>query len=316
MGRTAAGTEGTRIEHRDEARKRHVLYCLLACTRYHAREGVQTHRANVTDRPRGSRGACAQAGVVVTHSCPLRGVDRAQVSESMTPPPAASHAARPRALPFRPVPVELGPALGRLLGARAWSRLRFLVDVIVLYLAASAALFAATPAHGTASSHVLAAGFPLLVLVFLHTRRGSDDRLYGSLLDTAANVLGIVSISAMLTVAIDSMLGGIHPLDIAVRLWLFSAVYLGVARMVLLSVRRQAVRTDTFATPTLVVGAGMVGDHLVKRLLAEPSYGLRPVGFLDSDPLPRVTRRLRRCCPCSVASTTSALRSSRPGPGR
>ena len=57
--------------------------------------------------------------------------------------------------------------------------------------------------------------------------------------------------------------------------------------MVLLSVRRQAIRTDAFATPTLIVGAGLVGEHLVRRLVSEPRYGLRPVGFLDSDPLPR-----------------------------
>jgi exopolysaccharide biosynthesis polyprenyl glycosylphosphotransferase len=35
-----------------------------------------------------------------------------------------------------------------------------------------------------------------------------------------------------------------------------------------------------------VIGAGAVGEHLVKRLSADPRYGLRPVGFLDSDPPP------------------------------
>jgi exopolysaccharide biosynthesis polyprenyl glycosylphosphotransferase len=204
----------------------------------------------------------------------------------MTPPPAATTAAQPRTLPLRTVPFEFGTALGRLLGARSWSRLRFLVDVLVLYLAASAALFANAPAADTASNHVFAACFPLLVLGALYARRGPDDRLSASLLDTAANVLGIVSISAMVAVSIDLTLGGAHPLDMAVRLWLFSAVYLGVARMVLLSIRRQAVRTDAFATATLIVGAGVVGEHLVKRLQAESRYGLRPVGFLDSDPLP------------------------------
>jgi exopolysaccharide biosynthesis polyprenyl glycosylphosphotransferase len=205
----------------------------------------------------------------------------------MTPPPAATHAAHTRTLPLRPVPLEFGNALGRLLGARSWSRLRFLVDVLVLYLAASAALFAEAPKDATVSNHVLVAGFPLLVLTFLHARRSPDDRLYGSLLDTAVNVLGVVSISAMLSVSIGLMLGGQHPLDIAVRLWLFSVVYLGVARTVLVSIRRHAVNTDAFATSTLIVGAGVVGDHLVKRLQAEPRYGLRPVGFLDADPLPR-----------------------------
>jgi exopolysaccharide biosynthesis polyprenyl glycosylphosphotransferase len=33
-----------------------------------------------------------------------------------------------------------------------------------------------------------------------------------------------------------------------------------------------------------------VGEHLVKRLFGEPRYGLRPVGFLDADPLPKSDR--------------------------
>jgi exopolysaccharide biosynthesis polyprenyl glycosylphosphotransferase len=36
---------------------------------------------------------------------------------------------------------------------------------------------------------------------------------------------------------------------------------------------------------TLIIGAGRVGGQLAELLLAHPSYGLRPVGFLDSDPL-------------------------------
>ena len=34
----------------------------------------------------------------------------------------------------------------------------------------------------------------------------------------------------------------------------------------------------------------MVGAQLVKRLTSEPGYGLRPVGFLDSDPHARRKR--------------------------
>ena len=205
----------------------------------------------------------------------------------MTPPPAATQAAaQTRTLPFRPAQVDFERAFEGLLGARNGSRIRFLVDVVVLYLAASVALFADAPAHTAASSRVLAAGFPPLVLMFLYLRRSPDDRLDGSLLDTAVNVLGVVSICAMLSVSVDLMLGDKHPLEIAVRLWLFSLVYLGASRMVLVSIRRRAVRSGRFATSTLVVGAGVVGDHLVRRLLAEPRYGLRPVAFLDADPLP------------------------------
>jgi exopolysaccharide biosynthesis polyprenyl glycosylphosphotransferase len=206
----------------------------------------------------------------------------------MTPPPAATHAARAGTLNVRPARVRFIPSsAAQILGARAWSRLRFLVDVVVLYLASSAALFAAEPRLAGVENDLVAATFPVLVLGILHMRQAPDNRLYGSLLETAANVLGVVSLSAMLTVAIDSMLGGHHPLAITIRLWIFSVVYLGVARMMLLSIRRKAVGTEAFATPTLIIGAGVIGEHLVRRLQGEPRYGLRPVGFLDADPLPR-----------------------------
>jgi exopolysaccharide biosynthesis polyprenyl glycosylphosphotransferase len=36
---------------------------------------------------------------------------------------------------------------------------------------------------------------------------------------------------------------------------------------------------------TLIVGAGRVGHLAAERLLSEPQFGLRPIGFLDKDPL-------------------------------
>jgi exopolysaccharide biosynthesis polyprenyl glycosylphosphotransferase len=171
------------------------------------------------------------------------------------------------------------------------------VDVVVLYLAASAALFAPSSVRIGSEDRLVAAIFPLVVLGLMRARRSPDERLNGSLIDTWAHVVGIVSLSAMITIALDSMIGVVHPVGLAVRLWLFSVVYLGAARVMLQTTRRQAVRVEAFATPTLIVGAGVVGDHLVKRLVAEPSYGLRPVGFLDSDPLPRSDRRDGRFIP-------------------
>src|SRR5947209_8632261 len=167
----------------------------------------------------------------------------------MTAPPAATHAAESGAIALRSAPAKFASSsIGRMLGARAWGRLRFLVDVVVLYLASSAALFADSSVRGDGTDQIVAAGFPLLAIAILYARRGPDERLYGSLLDTATHVLGVVSLAAMLTIALDSLLGAAHPLGLALRLWVFSLVYLGAARMVLLSVRRQAIRADAFAT--------------------------------------------------------------------
>jgi exopolysaccharide biosynthesis polyprenyl glycosylphosphotransferase len=177
----------------------------------------------------------------------------------------------------------------RLLNRRDWGRLRLLIDVLVLYMAATLALLGDTSSRSTPSSRWLAAAFPVLVAVAIRARRAPDDRLNASTLDTIMNVLGVVSLSVMLAISVNSVLGGAHALGLATRLWLFAVVYLGIARAMLVSARKHAIRSATFATPTLIVGAGVIGSHLAHRLFAEPSYGLRPVAFLDANPLPVAT---------------------------
>jgi exopolysaccharide biosynthesis polyprenyl glycosylphosphotransferase len=206
----------------------------------------------------------------------------------MSTPPASTQVAPPSTIEARPKTRKAAFALhpDALLESRAWVRLRLIVDVLVLCGAVAAALFANSQFGHPAGDQMLAAGFAIVVLAILHARRMPDESLDGSLLDTTATVLGIVSLATMLTIAAASILGGTHPLRLALRLWLFGSVYLGVSRTVLLSVRRHALRSERFATPTLIVGAGQIGARLAMRLAGQPRYGLRPVGFLDSDPLP------------------------------
>jgi exopolysaccharide biosynthesis polyprenyl glycosylphosphotransferase len=175
----------------------------------------------------------------------------------------------------------------RLLDSRIWTRLRWAADTLVLCLATLAALLADATIARSSEDRIVAVGFAIVVMAVLQVRRTPDERLDGSLLDTIATVLGIVSLATMLTIAADSILGARHPLGLPLRLWLFGSVYLGVERAVLLSVRRHAMRSERFATPALIVGAGTIGVHLAMRLASQPRYGLRPMGFLDSDPLPR-----------------------------
>jgi exopolysaccharide biosynthesis polyprenyl glycosylphosphotransferase len=205
----------------------------------------------------------------------------------MTPPPGISQAATADIGVRRNRSSAASTALvHRLLDARAGAGLRLSIDISVLYLASAIALLADGSIRSNWLDRALVLVFPVLVLVIIGVRRGAEDRLKSSLLDLYAQVLGSVSLAAMLIVAAESVFSAPHPLALALRLWLFSVVYLGIARSVLFSLRRQAMRTETFSTPTLIVGAGVIGSHLVMRLITQADYGLRPVGFLDADPMP------------------------------
>ncbi|MGB9185683.1 MAG: exopolysaccharide biosynthesis polyprenyl glycosylphosphotransferase [Solirubrobacteraceae bacterium] len=176
-----------------------------------------------------------------------------------------------------------------MLAANHWSRIRLFSDLIVLYLASSGAVFADASIRTTSADRLMAIAFPIVVTGMMRARRGPDQRLHVSMLDVLAYVLGVVSLATMLLISVDSILGDPSPLHLAPRLWIFGVVYLGISRAMLVSIRRQAIRSGSGARPTLIVGAGMIGTHLVKRLTEEPGYGLRPVALLDSDPLPTLS---------------------------
>ncbi len=204
----------------------------------------------------------------------------------MTPLRGASHADQGGTLALgRSTGGLVAGAAARLIDQRNWTQFCLLVDLVILYLAATIALFG-SPASGGTTGRWLAAIFPPLTLAMIHSRRGPDARLHGSSLDTATHVVSVVSVATTLTIAAGSVIGGAHPVSLALRLWLFGGVYLALARIVLLSIRRQAMLAAELSTPTLILGAGVVGERLVKRLTTDRSYGLRPVGFLDSDPMP------------------------------
>ena len=188
--------------------------------------------------------------------------------------------------PVSPAELHAPHPVAPLLEARRWSRLCRLLDLIVLCSASAAAIIGESQLWALDSNRLLVAAFPPLVLSVLYIRGSGEDALNHSLFNTAASVLGSLALSALILLAADSVIGGTHVVALTLRVWGFCAAALVAERAILTSVRSAAMRVPALVTPTLVIGAGKVGDHIVRRLLAEPRYGLRPVGFLDSNPLP------------------------------
>ena len=68
-------------------------------------------------------------------------------------------------------------------------------------------------------------------------------------------------------------------------MWLLATVMLAAVHLSLLLSERRARRAGEAGHPTLIVGAGKVGRLAASRLREHPELGLRPVGFLDKEPL-------------------------------
>jgi exopolysaccharide biosynthesis polyprenyl glycosylphosphotransferase len=70
-----------------------------------------------------------------------------------------------------------------------------------------------------------------------------------------------------------------------VRFWLLALPLLAGGRCALLWHEARARRDGDASRRTLIVGGGRVGTLTAERLLKDPELGLRPVAFLDDDPL-------------------------------
>lgn len=75
------------------------------------------------------------------------------------------------------------------------------------------------------------------------------------------------------------------PLGFLIAAVIFAVLVVAARGCVYAWVRRLRSR-GRLGEPTLVLGAGRVGDQVARMLLDRPEYGMRPIGFLDSAPAP------------------------------
>jgi exopolysaccharide biosynthesis polyprenyl glycosylphosphotransferase len=108
-----------------------------------------------------------------------------------------------------------------------------------------------------------------------------------------------VTAAATLTAVAGAQLLSRHSgaADAAVVHWLVASSLLAAGRMTIFTLQRAVRGRPGHGSRVLIVGAGEVGHTTAKRLLDEPQLGLRPVGFLDKEPLLADDERERRLLP-------------------
>jgi exopolysaccharide biosynthesis polyprenyl glycosylphosphotransferase len=94
------------------------------------------------------------------------------------------------------------------------------------------------------------------------------------------------TIAAMAVLSLRALLGDSQDvLAESLRPWAFAFVYVAAGRAALYWSQSRSREHGESIQPTLIVGAGRVGELVAKRLLENPDLGLRPVAFLDKEPL-------------------------------
>jgi exopolysaccharide biosynthesis polyprenyl glycosylphosphotransferase len=169
---------------------------------------------------------------------------------------------------------------------RSWRLVRPIVDAAMLAVACLAAAIGSASAGVTAPPTASIVVFAVLTLTFLALRGTYAPRIRPELFENVRGVVVATSLAAMTVLTLRELAGGSADLAAqTVRPWAFATAYVVAGRIVLHWSQAQARRHGEAMRPTLIVGAGRVGRLLAKRLLATPQLGLKPVGFLDKEPL-------------------------------
>jgi exopolysaccharide biosynthesis polyprenyl glycosylphosphotransferase len=169
---------------------------------------------------------------------------------------------------------------------RAWALARLSLDSVMLVTAGVAATLGSSAAGVPAPSTFWLFVFGVLVVALLSMRGMYGMRLHYELLDDLRTISIATSLAAMVVLSARELIAA--PPDLAaqaIRTWAFATAYVAAGRIALYWSRTQAFRKGESVRPTLIIGAGKVGRLAAQRLQAHPELGLRPIGFLDKDPM-------------------------------
>ena len=196
---------------------------------------------------------------------------------------------------LKTTPAELGGVEGgaaraearpRLAPRTAWALACLAVDLTMLVLAALATSvgayfggFASAPVPWIVLTGVL-------TLALFRSRGLYRLRFRLRLLDDLRAVVVATTFAAMIVLSLRVLLGDTLSIEAeTIRPWAFALVYLVSGRIALYWTQASARSEGEGIRPTLVVGAGKIGCLTARRLLERPELGLKPVAFLDKEPL-------------------------------
>ena len=178
-----------------------------------------------------------------------------------------------------------GGRLQWLLEGSGWRVLRPAVDFFFVCLAVVIAEGGIDHALHPSTLREPLLAFPVFVVLLFYLRGLYRTRLRALVLDGVVPVISAVSVGAMAAAVLGLFANGqAPPQSVVVRGWLIAMLGVGIGRIVLSFAQRWARAQRLVGKPVLIMGAGVVGAQVARRLESHPEYGLAPIGFLDEDP--------------------------------
>jgi exopolysaccharide biosynthesis polyprenyl glycosylphosphotransferase len=160
------------------------------------------------------------------------------------------------------------------------------VDTVMLVVGVLAAVLVSRDADTAKMSPGWLIAFGALTLAFLYTRGAYKWSVRMQILDDLRRVVTATVLAIATILSLRVLLGRTEDISAqSIRLWAFAALSLTAGRLALQWGRVENRRGGEASKPTLIIGAGKIGQLVANRLVEHPEFGLRPVGFLDKEPL-------------------------------
>ncbi len=214
-------------------------------------------------------------------------MDRAHVSQQTT---SSTISLRSEVAHDAPIPRALsrgtfgGPLQWALEGS-GWGIVRVTVDFVMVWVALIVALGGFSQLLHIDGRRAPLLVLPFVVVVLFYLRGLYKKKMRSQVLDGIVPVISGVSVAAMAAAVLGLALNHQVPEQGQwVRAWFYALVGVGIGRTVLVLAQRRARARRLIGKPVLIMGAGLVGAQVARRLENHPEYGLAPVGFLDEDP--------------------------------
>jgi exopolysaccharide biosynthesis polyprenyl glycosylphosphotransferase len=174
----------------------------------------------------------------------------------------------------------------RLFEGPGWRNLRFGTDVAALVVAPLAAL-AAAPDDLSNDGRTLLWLLGPMVISLMALWGLYASRTQPRMMDAVGKIIAATSLATIVLIACAAFVEpSSQPAPLLARGWLYETLFLIGTRLLLSWAQGRGRSAGLVATPTLIVGAGVVSSHVEMRLSTQPRLGLRPVGYLDADPPP------------------------------
>jgi exopolysaccharide biosynthesis polyprenyl glycosylphosphotransferase len=169
---------------------------------------------------------------------------------------------------------------------RPWAWRALGVDVVMLVAAVLTTVLITRNSGMDTMSLPWLVGFGAVALAVLYKRGLYDWRVRLQTLDDLRRVVTATVLALAAILSLRVLLGRTEDVSAqSVRLWALATACLVAGRLALQWSRFETRRGGESAKATLIIGAGKVGQLVANRLIEHPEFGLRPVGFLDKEPL-------------------------------